>query len=254
MAILSDLLFTAAFLILLYILWQLYWTAVPAYYDQKELVSRSEWDMPEDVTKAAQPLDYMPCDKINGKASYERVWGVDWQKEYDLNWKEPTEIKSMIGRVYVPKFGADFVHNLVQGTDKEIVLDRQGFGHYESTVMPGCVGNFAAAAHRDGYGAPLGDVEKIKVGDSLIVRTRHYWYVYSTTGYKIVQPEQGDVLLPVPGDSTAKPTKRLLTYTTCHPRWSMDQRYILQGEFKYWAEVKSGVPQELLDVGLKLEN
>ena len=52
--------------------------------------------------------------------------------------------------------------------------------------MPGQVGNFAFAGHRNGYGQPLGDVDKLQEGDPIIVRTQDYWYVYHYTSYKIV--------------------------------------------------------------------
>lgn len=155
-------------------------------------------------------------------------------------------------RLYAPRFGGDFVRNLVQGTSRFNVLDRQGFGHYQSTVMPGCVGNFAAAAHRDGYGAPLGDVEAFQAGDAVVIRTKEFWYVYSLTTHEVVEPTNSGVLLPVPNQPNAKPVKRIITLTTCHPRWSMAKRYIQYGEFKYWAKVKSGVPQEMLDAGTKI--
>ncbi|GHT82430.1 hypothetical protein FACS1894125_4930 [Actinomycetota bacterium] len=253
LAVVSDLLFTFAFLIFLYLLYMLYWTAVPAYYEQKELVESIDWDMPDDefMNTPAVPLDFMPCD-VDSKDHYKILFGENWKPQYDANWKEPSKENTMIGRSYIPRFGAENTANIVQGTDKVRVLDRQGFGHYENTVMPGCVGNFSAAAHRDGYGAQLGDVEKLKVGDALIIRTQHFWYVYKMYEYQIVPPEQGDVIAPVPGNPNAIPSDRLLTYTTCHPRWSMDQRYIIHAKFSYWATVRSGVPQELLDVGAKI--
>jgi LPXTG-site transpeptidase (sortase) family protein len=251
LAILSDLLFTAAFIVALYILYQLYWTAVPAYYEQQELSDSIKWDEPDSYDVPAVPLDYLPCDSTND-AQWEKLWGDNWKSDYDLNWKTPSEEKTMIGRVYSPALGTDFLRNLVEGTSRSAVLDHQGFGHYSQNAMPGCVGNFASAAHRDGYGAPLGDVENFKIGDAIVIRTQHYWYVYKTTGHEIVSPEQNSVLLPVPNQASTRPTDRLLTFTTCHPRMSIEKRYIEYGKFSYWAEVKSGVPQELLDAGVKV--
>ena len=77
---------------------------------------------------------------------------------------------------------------MVEGTD-EAELSLHGLGHYPSTQMPGSVGNFAVAGHRNGYGRPLGDVDLLQEGDAIIVRTKDYWYVYKYTTYKIVTPE-----------------------------------------------------------------
>jgi LPXTG-site transpeptidase (sortase) family protein len=255
LVVFSDLLFTLVFFLALYFIWLVWWTAVPAYYEQKEASAKVQWDVPEDPNTPAVPLDYMPCDSTGATDDkYRELWGVDWKEQYNSNWKNPLVEKTMIGRSYVPKWGADYSRNIVQGTNKVRVLDRQGYGHYENTAMPGCVGNFAAAAHRDGYGAPMGDIDKLVVGDALVVRTLHYWYVYDMSSYEIVDPSNGTVINPVPGQSAAVlPTERLLTYTTCHPRWSLDKRYIVHAKFKYWAEVRSGVPQELLDVGTHID-
>jgi LPXTG-site transpeptidase (sortase) family protein len=249
--VISDILFTLAFIILLYLIWQLWWTGFTARQAQDQALGTVQWDQPVDPDKPAVPLDYAPCD-ISNTAKWQELWGDNWKTTYDQNWKQPEEIRDMIGRVYIPRFGKDYTHNMVQGTDKLKVLDLQGFGHYVDTAMPGCVGNFAAAAHRDGYGEPLGPVETLVQDDALVVRTQHYWYVYKLTSHEVVDPTQSSVLLPVPNDPGATPVDRLLTFTTCHPRWSMDKRYIVYAKFSYWAEVKSGVPQEMLDVGTKI--
>jgi sortase A len=119
--------------------------------------------------------------------------------------------------------------------------------------MPGCVGNFSSAAHRDGYGEPLGKVEDLQVGDAIVVRSPKYWYVYKMVSHEVVDPVDITVVSPVPGDPKATPVEKFLTFTTCHPRWSMARRYIVHAKFDYWAEVKSGVPQEMLDAGTKIK-
>ena len=112
--------------------------------------------------------------------------------------------------------------------------------------MPGQVGNFAFAGHRNGYGQPLGDVDKLQEGDPIIVRTQDYWYVYHYTSYKIVLPTQTEVVAANPENPGAAPTKRMLTMTTCEPKYSTPtHRWISYAEFSYWAKVADGIPQEL---------
>ena len=110
----------------------------------------------------------------------------------------------------------------------------------------GMPSDFAFAGHRNGYGQPLGDVDKLQEGDPIIVRTQDYWYVYHYTSYKIVLPTQTEVVAANPENPGATPTKRMLTMTTCEPKYSTPtHRWISYAEFSYWAKVSDGIPQEL---------
>lgn len=112
--------------------------------------------------------------------------------------------------------------------------------------MPGSVGNFAVAGHRNGYGRPLGDVDLLQEGDAIIVRTKDYWYVYKYTTHKIVTPEHSEVIAANPEDLNTPPSKRMITLTTCEPKYTTaTRRWISYGELDYWAKVSDGVPQEL---------
>lgn len=151
----------------------------------------------------------------------------------------------LIAQIYIPRFGSQWQRNLVEGTDLT-QLNKHGLGHYTDSQMPGQVGNFAFAGHRNGYGQPLGDVDKLQEGDPIIVRTQDYWYVYHYTSYKIVLPTQTEVVAANPENPGATPTKRMLTMTTCEPKYSTPtHRWISYAEFSYWAKVSDGIPQEL---------
>lgn len=47
-------------------------------------------------------------------------------------------------------------------------------------VLPtsGKTGNYALAAHCEGYGAKFHHLNKLKVGDPIVLETRADWYVY----------------------------------------------------------------------------
>ena len=49
-------------------------------------------------------------------------------------------------------------------------------------------------------------------------------------GREIVEPSNGNVLLPVPDHPGATATQRLMTMTTCHPMYSSSQRMIVYSE------------------------
>lgn len=145
--------------------------------------------------------------------------------------------------VRIPVFGLDYVRVILEGTDAD-KLD-EGPGHYPDSAMPGEVGNFAMAGHRVGEGSPFLDLDTLVPGDAIVVETRTEWYVYrvlgdrasgdfaapgGVPGRQIVDPSAVEVVGPVPGNPDASPTRRLLTLTTCHPKFSARQRLILHAE------------------------
>ena len=70
--------------------------------------------------------------------------------------------------------------------------------------------------------------------------------MYHYTSYKIVLPTDIEVVAANPENPGATPTKRMLTMTTCEPKYSTPtHRWISYAEFSYWAKVSDGIPQEL---------
>lgn len=149
-----------------------------------------------------------------------------------------------IANMYVPRLGRDYHFTIVQGstvpTDSEL---EKGPAHYRGTALPGAVGNFAIAGHRVGKGEPFLNLDKLRAGDAVIVETQSRWYVYRVKGTdhgltkpddvdgipgrEIVDPGAGEVLLPVPDHPDAKPTEKLMTMTTCHPKFTAAKRMIV---------------------------
>lgn len=149
----------------------------------------------------------------------------------------------IIGWMYIPKIESGWKRAIQQGTD-QVVLDNQGIGHYEQTVMPGDVGNSAYAGHRTG--GDLGYIDRLETGDAIVIQTAEHWYVYKMTESWVTDPSDAGVL----NNSESNPDARELTLTTCHPLsvWaneSSKHRYIARAEFSYWANVKDGIPAEL---------
>ena len=151
---------------------------------------------------------------------------------------------SGIANIYIPRFGRDFAFTIVQGTDEGSLA--KGPGHYVNTALPGDVGNFAVAGHRVGKGEPFLNLDHLRPGDSVIIETKTSWYVYQVLGdvkrndlsardgngvpgREIVSPSDGRVLLPIPDQPGQKPTNndRYLTMTTCHPKFTANQRMIV---------------------------
>ncbi|MDQ1745301.1 MAG: sortase [Pseudonocardiales bacterium] len=165
--------------------------------------------------------------------------------------------------LYIPAFGKDYARTIVQGTsDSDLAA---GPGHYVTSQLPGQLGNFAVAGHRVGKGEPFLNLDKLRPGDMIVVQTASNWYVYSVLGNRaayqaairiadrdkqdaavaaalakpdsqgvrgreIVSPNAVGVIDPVPNHPQATATRALLTLTTCHPKYSANQRLIVHAQ------------------------
>ncbi|MCP2326125.1 LPXTG-site transpeptidase (sortase) family protein [Hamadaea flava] len=191
-------------------------------------------------------------------AAYE-VWGkaaiVD-SHQNDLNqqlaqaWDTPTSSPSSspatntlaappgdaIARLYIPRLDKHWV--VVQGVSPADI--RYAPGHYPKSAMPGQDGNFSMAGHR--MRSVFWDLDKLQVGDKIVVETRTTWYVYAVVKTRVVKPTQVEVVSPNPPEvkAAAKATNdkvtpgnptvsldRFLTLTTCNPKWDNYQRLII---------------------------
>ena len=179
-----------------------------------------------------------------------------------------------IGVLYIPRLGQDYHFTIVQGS---VVPDdaqlEKGPAHYKDTALPGQLGNFAVAGHRVGKGEPFLNIDKLRSGDAVIVETKSYWYVYrvlgepagrnpqtvrapvttdgtiSLPGREIVDPSAGRVLLPVPDNPGVTPTERLMTMTTCHPKFTASHRMIVYSKLQARLPNRDlKMPQSILDL------
>ena len=132
---------------------------------------------------------------------------------------------------------------VVEGTS---VADlKNGPGHIPGTALPGEVGNVVVSGHRTTYGAPFERLDELVAGSQVVLETRDSWFTYTVQDKSIVAPTATEVTLPVPGDATAKPVDRLLTLTTCHPKYSARQRLIVRAELSAASKKSDGLPDAL---------
>ncbi|MEE6258576.1 class E sortase [Plantactinospora sonchi] len=136
---------------------------------------------------------------------------------------KPVQGKPIAG-LYIPKFDKEWV--VVEGvTQKDI---RYAPGHYPKSALPGQRGNFSVAGHRNR--ATFWRLDELRNGDPIVVESKNAWYVYHVSQTRIVKPSQVEVVAPVPGRPGAKPTKAMLTLTTCNPKFDNYQRLIVHAE------------------------
>lgn len=137
--------------------------------------------------------------------------------------------------VRVPRLGRHWKYVIVEGTGTEQL--KKGPGHYPGTALPGEVGNFAVAGHRTTYLAPFYNLDRVHAGNRIYIETRSAWFVYrvqripgtTAKAQEIVSPSDVQVAYPVPDqpDPALQPTLRVLTFTTCNPRYSAEQRLVI---------------------------
>src|SRR5690606_27026358 len=209
----------------LFVVWQLWWTDVVAERAQVTMLAELGW--------AAPVPEVVPDD------------GIALPQDGDPPVVERPGPFETFASMIVPRFGEDFERTVSEGVTRSGTLDELGIGWYPHSALPGELGNFAVAGHRVTFGKPFNLIAELEVDDPIIVRTPEVWYVYRVTEHHIVLPGEVSVVAPVPGDPDAEPTEHFVTLTSCHPMFSLRERYIVHGVMEYWAWTADGVPAEL---------
>lgn len=144
--------------------------------------------------------------------------------------------------IHMPTIGQ--TRAVMDGVDLSI-LNQGVLGEYPDSEDPGEIGNFAVAGHRTTYGQPLWSIAELSPGDPIIVETRDDYFVYRFERTQIVTPSQTDVIADVPGDRNAEATERLMVMTACHPKFSAAQRIIAFNALDYEQPRSDGRPVEM---------
>lgn len=149
------------------------------------------------------------------------------------------------GIMYVPRFGPDWQFTIANGTAKKSILDAGDIGHYEGSAMPGADGNMALAAHRWTSGAPFDPVDRLVIGDALVIMTQDGWYTYRFRNVEYVQDTEVQVLNPVPQQVDLAADGKYLTLTSCAPKLNMLERIISYAVFEEFTPTSDGPPASL---------
>ena len=140
--------------------------------------------------------------------------------------------------LYIPRL-RDSVWELPisQGIDSTQL--ETGIGHYPKSALPGESGNFAVAGHRSGNGEPFADFDRLQQGDRIVIETKDKWFVYVLDQDIEVKPDEVWVLDPNPaGLASTVGTDKLITLTTCTPRYGTTGRWI------WWGHLVEELPKE----------
>ena len=78
------------------------------------------------------------------------------------------------------------------------------------------------------------------------MQTRQEYYFYEVTSTEIVSPTAVQVVAPVPDQPGKNPIAKMLTLTTCNPKWDNYQRLVVHAELRRppWPS-SQGAPPEI---------
>ncbi len=130
---------------------------------------------------------------------------------------EQVPLGGAYAQLEIPAIDLNFM--VVQGTGYEDLKD--GPGHYPDTADPwDDSGRVGIAGHRTTYQAPFFDLEDLRPGDSITLRTREGTFRYEVDRVFVVPSAgSGRVLVQTPRPS--------LVLTTCNPKYSSAERLIV---------------------------
>lgn len=98
----------------------------------------------------------------------------------------------------------------------------RGLGLMPGTVVPGDNGNAVIAGHRTSHGAPMRNIDRLKIGDPIYFTTtgrNPQRYEFRVTKRQVVKADAMWITRP-----TSNPT---LTIFACHPPHSVAYRYVV---------------------------
>lgn len=133
-----------------------------------------------------------------------------------------TDVKPRLGRtvatVRIPAIDLDV--QLLYGIRDDVLA--RGLGLWPGTGLPGKPGNAVVAGHRTSHGAPMRDIDKLKVGDRVYVTVggkRQSTLEYRITKRQVVRPDAMWITRPTKAST--------LTIFACHPPHSIAYRYVI---------------------------
>lgn len=160
-------------------------------------------------------------------------------KNLDQVWAAPPPPKAKlaayrdgegIARIFLPTLGKKEMHVVVEGVSREDL--KKGPGHYPGTDLPGGLGNMVISGHRTTYGAPFNRLDEVHLGDPIVIETRTEFFTYRVIRSFVVLPSAVGETSHVPNHPGVVPTQRLLTLTTCNPKYSARTRLVVRAELQ----------------------
>ncbi len=151
----GEVLITLGVVILLFCVYQLWWTTV-----QANAAAEQTTDELLELWESTPPVVAPPSASAT----------------------EPTVVvqpEDAFAMMRIPRFGEDWYKPVFEGTSWGVL--GKGVGHYPDSALPGQVGNFSIAGHRTTYGQPFHNLDSLQQGDVVVVETDDRYFVYRIT-------------------------------------------------------------------------
>lgn len=201
----AELFFTLSALILLFLVYQLWFTT--------ELAKNQQVQISQEFQAVLERGQTTPDLVASAESELPVVEVIETQ-----------ELKGL-GLLFIPKLKSEvWGLPVVSGTDDRALS--QGVGHYTKTELPGEAGNFAIAGHRATNGEPFAYFEKLAQGDMIYLQTTAGWFSYQLVKDQKIQETEVWVL---EDDPIGLGEQKLITLTTCDPRWNSTRRWAWWG-------------------------
>jgi sortase A len=137
-----------------------------------------------------------------------------------------------VGRIFIPRIKLKKLFVYGAGHDQLT----KGPGIYRQVLFPGSGRPVAIAGHRTTYGHPFLNIDRMKVGDPIVLTVPYGQFTYRVTRKQLIMPTDGSILEfgaeePTPA-ARAAVKRRLkcvdtcehLVLTACHPKYSAARR------------------------------
>ncbi len=121
-----------------------------------------------------------------------------------------------MGRILIESAGVDWI--IAEGVDPATL--RGGPGNVIGSAMPGQIGNAVLSGHRTTNGAPFYHLDRVQIGDLIVIDTLIGRHEFAVTDVRIVAPT--DTWVATQWDDGA-----WLTLTTCNPLYSSRERLVV---------------------------
>ncbi|MGK5558126.1 class E sortase [Actinomadura kijaniata] len=129
----------------------------------------------------------------------------------------------VVAQVRIPRIGLSVKAR--EGVDRRTLW--RGVGHYPGTQMPGQIGNAVFLGHRTTGRAPFANLDRLRRGDRIIVRSGGRSRDYSVTAVRVGPANAWSALAPVPFQPRRRAVESMITLITCHPKGSDRKRLIV---------------------------
>lgn len=127
----------------------------------------------------------------------------------------PTPGPEQARRIQIPSINID--KPIVQGDTWEQL--KKGVGQHIGSAQPGQSGNLVLSAHNDIYGEIFRHLDKLELGDEIIISTDRRSYTYIVNKIDVVAPTAVEVMAPTKHAST--------TLISCYPYLVNNKRIVV---------------------------